>query len=105
MRAIGSESLYGLDFFNIGMRDENHTMKKCRLMHSNWVSLIIEARIEATFFCDTLNDVVKAHSCEILPCNKQHLGAVVRCLLYLRKHGHLPQDFGLNVYILSWSVV
>lgn len=39
MRAIGSESLYGLDFFKIGMHDKNHTMKKCRLMHSAGTAL------------------------------------------------------------------
>lgn len=39
MRAIGSESLYGLDFFKIGMHDKNHTMKKCRFMHSAGTAL------------------------------------------------------------------
>ncbi|KAJ4161615.1 uncharacterized protein LMH87_007645 [Akanthomyces muscarius] len=101
-RLLGEDTIYGLEFYKLTMRDKEHHVKQCpvRRPHGGWVQLLNNGAIKGVLFCKGLGEVIVRDStcpfCRNVPREHNYLAAVISCLEYLTQHDRLPSGFGWN---------
>lgn len=101
-KLFGEDTIYGLEFYKLTMRDKDHYVKQCSVKrpHGDWVQLLDKGAIKGVVFCKGLGDVIVSNSacpsCKALPRDHSYLAAVISCLEYLTRHDRLPSDFSWN---------